>query len=692
VVISDQTRSLLDARLPLRDLGLHRLKDLAEPMKLFQLGRGRFPPIRTLTATNLPRQTTPLVGRERELAEILELLRSPGIRLVTLTGAGGSGKTRLAVQAAAELVADFDDGVWFVGLAGIPDPVLVMDTVAQTLGGPDGVLEHVGAKSMLVVLDNLEHLLAASSDLAALLAACPHLSLLTTSREPLHLSAERRYPVAPLLETDAMTLFRERARAVDPHFRITGEVAEICRRLDCLPLPIELAAARANVLAPGDILARLEQRLPLLTTGPRDAPERQRTLRATVSWSYDLLSSDEQGLFAHLGVFSGGFTLEAAEAVTGAGLDGIASLVDKSLVQRADRRFVILETIREFALERLSEDSEADAIARRHATYFAEFGERMERLLTTVEGRRAQDLAASEAENVRAAAGWALGRREHTLALRLAHPYSFMLPIREAAGWFDRVFADPKDVPPDVLARAYRRAGVRRFMLGEFEHSATLIERSIRLCRELGDESGEARALSYLGNSLIPLGRIDDAVAAYERSLEVEERIGHGTRRYGTLHMLGEAERRAGRLERAVELLTTSAQLARQDGDVGEASMALAGLGDVRLQEGEQESATSCYRKGLSLAHSINHHYAMLSCFARLAAVAATRGDAARAGRLWGAVETIEEETPFRILDFERSTYDAVLQIVAGSEFEAAVRAGRRLAPEHAVEYALSDA
>jgi predicted ATPase/class 3 adenylate cyclase len=373
VLLSQPTRDLVDVSA--RDLGEHRLKDLLEPQRLYQLGTNEFPPLRTLNWTSLPVQATPFLGRARELGQVLDLLGRPWVRLLTLTGPGGSGKTRLALQAAADRTDHYPDGVFYVSLLALRDPELLDSLIAQAVGARGDLGAHLAPKQALLVLDNFEQLVGASTSLAVLLERCPTLNVLVTSRETLHLAAEHEYRVAPFVEEDAVAFFSERARAVKPDFSGNGWVLEICRRLDCLPLALELAAARVNVLDLPTLLKRLERRLPLLTGGPRDAPTRQRTLRATIEWSYELLGREENQLFARLAVFVGGCALEAAEQVCGADLDTLASLVDKSLLEHRGGRLTMLDTVREYADERLRESGEATELRRRHAEYYLSIAE-----------------------------------------------------------------------------------------------------------------------------------------------------------------------------------------------------------------------------------------------------------------------------------------------------------------------------
>jgi predicted ATPase len=394
VLLSGASRELVAE--DVLDLGRHRLKDFAEQVSLYQLGSDRFPPLRTISNTNLPVPLSSFVGREQEVTEVGSLVREEAGRLVTLAGPGGTGKTRLALEAAGELVSEFGAGVFWIGLAPVRDPALVVDTIAQTLGAKQELAGHIGDKQLLLVLDNLEQVVESAVELAALLRACPNLRLLVTSRELLRVDGEIVFQVPALAEPEAVELFCARAR-IEPD----EAVAELCGRLDNLPLALELAAARVSVLTPDQILERISQRLDLFRAG-RDADPRQQTLRATIAWSYDLLSTDEQLLFARMAVFRGGCTLEAAEEVVDANLDALQSLVDKSLLRHSEERFWMLETIREYARELLERGGEGDAMRRRHADHYLALGElayaeRFARGLTWV--RRLE----TEHDNLRAA-------------------------------------------------------------------------------------------------------------------------------------------------------------------------------------------------------------------------------------------------------------------------------------------------
>ena len=407
VLLSSTTRDLVDV--DVQDLGEHRLKDLTAPARLYQLGADDFPPLKTLDATNLPVAASPLLGRERELDELLQLLRN-GTRLVTVTGPGGTGKTRLALQVAAELVGSFEHGVFWVPLAALGDAELVVSQIAQTIGARGELAADVRDKELLLLVDNLEHLLAAAPALGEVLAQAKGLRLLVTSRAPLRLRGEHEYPLDPLAEADAVTLFVERAREAGRVVEPDETIAAVCRRLDSLPLAIELAAARTKLLAPGALLERLDRALPLLTVGARDAPERQQTLRATIEWSYDLLDGDAKQLFARLAVFAGTFSLEAAEHVCAASLDALTALVDLSLLKPIDEtRFLMLETVREFAFERIEGEADAGETLKRHAHWYLDLAKRAHE---SSEGAIQPEWLVrldADLENLRKAIRWAQG-------------------------------------------------------------------------------------------------------------------------------------------------------------------------------------------------------------------------------------------------------------------------------------------
>src|SRR5947207_11400797 len=517
VLLSGATHELVAA--DLLDLGKHRLKDFAEPVTLFQLGAGRFPPLRTISNTNLPVPLSSFVGREREVARVLSLVREEGARLVTLAGPGGTGKTRLALEASGELVSEFGAGVFWVSLAPVRDPALVVDMIAQTLGARQELAKHIGEKQILLVLDNLEHVIESAVELAAVLQACPNLRILVTSRERLRVDGEVVYEVPPLAESESAELFYARAG-----IEADESVAELCGRLDNLPLALELAAARVSVLTPAQILERISQRLDLFRAG-RDADPRQQTLRTTIAWSYDLLAEDEKRLFARLAVFRGGCTLEIAEQVADADVAGLQSLIDKSLLRRTGERFWMLETIREFAHEVLEQEREADAMHRRHAdNYLAlaelAYAERFDRGLTWV--RRLD----AEHDNLRAA-----------LDHLHDHDAPRYLQLVGALGWFwlarshfsegtrrlEDALASPGDDAPHT-ARALTALG---FIEVDEADALSRHEHAVELWGTLGDETELATARDGLGWILYMRGEKTRARQVFDQNLELARRLGH---------------------------------------------------------------------------------------------------------------------------------------------------------------------
>jgi predicted ATPase/class 3 adenylate cyclase len=693
VLVSAPTSALLDPGTSLLlDLGEHRLKDLTAPERIFQLGEGEFPPLRSLNQSNLPEQPTPFVGREKEFAEVLALVGNERIRLVTLTGAGGSGKTRLAVQAAAEVLDDYEHGVWWAGLQAVRDPELVLPTIAVAIGAKSGPAQHIGDRGLLVVVDNLEQVLDAAPALGELLAACPNLKLVATSREPLRLAAEHEYAVPPFVEQEGVGFFLGRARAIRPDFEPDEHVLEICRRLDNLPLALELAAARVRVLSTAQMLERLDRALPLLTGGARDAPERQQTLRATIGWSYDLLAPKEQEAFRRLGVFSGGCTLEAAELVAGADLDVLQSLVEKSLVRFDGERHSLLETIREYALERLEEAGEADELRRAHAAFFLALAEEAD---LSAEGNYGQryELVPPDQDNLRAAIDWALASGEIELGLRLAVALEQFWVIAdpfEGVRRFGALLARAQDVDPVLRARALRCLGGCTFISGDYEGAQQLMEQSLELFRAAGDEEGEAVILHRLAIGSISMGKLEPGRELLEQSLELFRKSGNRrgeAESVGTKGYLAEAE---GRLEEALDFYEQSQAFAVEVGfDWWHRNMLLSAA-EIELKLGRVEAGERTAHQALVAAQGLDDRRGVVVALAQLAWVAADRGDVARAGLLWGAIEAEEQRAQQGQWDLYRDEYAQRVLAAEGPEFTRAREEGRRLSIERAVEKALS--
>ena len=567
VLVSASTAALAGTN-GLRDLGEHRLKDLTAPERIYQLGESDFSPLKSLHRTNLPVPATPFLGRVRELDEVHELLARGDVRLLTLTGPGGTGKTRLALQAAAAASDLHPGGVFWAPLAPLRDPGLVLETAGQAVGARNGLAEHIGETATLLLFDNFEHVVEAADDLAGLLAACPGLNVLVTSREPLHIGGEQEYRVPSLAPQESVDFFTARARAVKPDFDPDEAVAEVCQRLDELPLALELAAARVKALSPLQILGRLEQRLPLLTGGARDAPARQRTLRATIEWSYELLANPEKLLFARLAVFRGGCTLEAAEEVVEANLDTLQSLVDKSLLRYSEERFWMLETIREYATGRLEEFEEAEAVRGRHAEYFLRLAEEAEPHLTGTQP--APWLARLEAEhdNFRLAldslrrAG--LGAEELGLVGALMRFWYVRGYLREGLSRCEEALAAHDDQSPSRL-KALFGASLLAHRLGDYPSAYALTQERLALARRLEDTEGVASSVIGLGMSAQGLGDYEQAAAAY----------------------------------------TEGAELARGGGYTWFLAIALSNLADLSLEQGDYGQARAGFEESLELFREV---------------------------------------------------------------------------------------
>ena len=685
VVLSEAARDAL-GRDPGCDLGLHRLKDLGAPERLFQLGTETFAPLRSLNATNLPAQTGALVGRTDELVEIAAMIGDA--RVVTLTGAGGSGKTRLALEVAAETVDRFGGGVFWVPLAAINDPTLVEPTIAQAIGAQHGLAAHIDEKRMLLLLDNLEHLLPdAAGPLAALVAACPNLRLLVTSRSPLRIDGEREVPVLPLPPADAVELFRERAFSAEPE----AAVREICRRLDGLPLAIELAAARTRLLPPDQLLARLDRALPVLTGGRRDAPERQRTLRATIAWSYDLLSVDERRLFDRLGVFAGGFTLEAAESVCDADIETIGSLLEQSLVRRSDDgRLGMLVTILEFAVEHLVASDEALAILARHADYYLALAD-SGNVHVEAQGGENYEVILPDLANFRAVLDRALAAGDAELGMSMAvalEQYWVSNNPPEGERWFAAFFAGG-ELPPALRARALRARGGALFISGRFAEGTVYHRQSLDLYRELDDEFGIGHMLYRLA---VEANRTGDPALA--RQLAEESREHHGDKspwaESQVLHLLGMLAFQAGRREEGLELQMRSAELADEVGSRWLRLGSLLAAAEYALEMDRPSQARDLSLTALSVADAIGDRMRIAYALTLLAWTAAAQGHFDRAGRLWGATEVESARSPFGQWELGREEYLRHLDVDPGSDFRRGRDEGASLTFEEAVAEALA--
>ncbi|HEX9351356.1 MAG TPA: adenylate/guanylate cyclase domain-containing protein [Gaiellaceae bacterium] len=699
VLLSETTRRLLDSAADLRDLGEHRLKDLAAPQRLYQVGDGDFPPLRTLYRTNLPIQPTPIVGRQRELEEAGTLIRSH--RLVTLIGPGGSGKTRLALQLAAEAVEEFPDGVFWVPLQALRDPALVERAIAASVGADDGLIKHVADKRLLVLLDNFEQVAEAAATITSLLSQTLNATVLVTSREPLQVESEQRYPVDPLPDNDAAILFVERALAVVPHFEPTAAVAEICRRLDGLPLAIELAAARVALLDPDELLARLDRRLPLLTSRSRDAPERQRTLRGAIEWSYELLEPGDQELFRRVSVFRGSFSLEAAETVCDADLQTLESLVVKSLLRRwGSGRLGLLDTIREYALERFNESPEAETIRDRHAEFFLAVAESANlNPGKLASGGQHLGIANLEQDNVRAALAWALSSGSIELAFRLATAMDMFWTAhdpREGIRWFGTLLEhqDADSVAPELRAHALRGYGSSFALAGDNEAAERLWEQSLAVFDQLDDEHGRAVLLHRLGVVALWKGDLERARTLVEESQAIHDRTGDELERaFGlaqTIGTLGAIARDAGEEQRASQLIEQSAAMGRQVGVPWWESGMLAELAALALTAGRVDEAEARARDSLALSEELRDHAGRVFGVGLLASIAAARGEQKRAGRLWAAVETVDAVAPLGGFRRHRQACEAWIHAAAGREFEEGRAEGRALNLDDAVSLALA--
>jgi len=696
VLVSASTASLLGTD-GLRDLGEHRLKDLSAPERIYQLGDADFPPLESLHQTNLPIPSTPFLGREQELGEVLGLLSREDVRLLTLTGPGGTGKTRLAAQAAGLSFDHYPDGVWWVPLAPLRDPKLVLESAGQALGARNGLAEHVADRSLLLLLDNFEQVVEAATDVSSLLTSCPRLDLLVTSREPLHVTGEQEYPVPPLVHEEGVGFFLARARAVKPDLQADDAVSEICRRLDELPLALELAAARVKALSSSQILERLDQRLPLLTGGARDAPERQRTLRSTIEWSYELLTREEQRLFARLAVFSGGCTLEAAEEVAGADLDTLQSLVDKSLLRHTGERFWMLETIREYALEGLRESGEAEEVSRLHVEWFLALAEEAEPHLFGSELPEWLDRLEHEHDNLRAALDWLEGSGLDEQTLRLTAALSRFWSIRGHS-----IEARPRiqyalgtmGAPSPARARLLEAAAFLALDDADEIAGQRYATESMALYRELGDSRGSARALILLAQAAAEAGDYDTSLSLAEESARALSDVGDDDSFRAAMHDLGWITFSAGKSERARTLHEENLERARAAGDDRIAAASLELLALIATGEGRVSDAREMLRESYAINRRVGHPFGITFDLDYLAAAAAASDRPRVAARLLGRSDTLRSEIGIRIRKVDASVNEGTLRSIRAllnDEEVAAARAeGSEMSLDAAVEQALA--
>jgi len=714
VVVSEATREIVtETGTETIDLGVYALKDFPGQERLFQLlapGLERdFAALRTPFATNLPASPTPLVGRDSELAVIAGLLAAGDARVLTLTGTGGTGKSRLALEAARNALREFRDGVYLVALAPINDPDLVLAEIARVLGVRDSterpqvetLADALRGRRILLVLDNLEHLPPAATDLGLLLQRAPDLVVLATSRGPLRISGEQVVAVGPLPDDDAVTLFLERASAADPTFREENAdravLRQICNRVDRLPLAIELAAARMPALGLEGLLGRLDRALGILTGGLRDAPDRQRTLRATIDWSYRLLSPAQRALYASLAVFRGGATLGAIETACGQlsqDLVGdLSELMDMGLIRREavagiDPRFQMLATVHEHARELLDAEADAGELRQRHAAFFAELAERAESGLEGEEQAAWLVRIEQELDNVRAALEYAFRSEQVALGLRIvsslgrfwrAHGH-----VTEARRWLEQGLSQPGDVPADARAFAVWTAARQAMAQHDYDAAAPLAREANALFRETGHQREVVFSLCELANIGLIHDEVDHAGVLADEARSVAAALGdartisavvqlqasvaaargeHGRaqelstealalrRTLGdrllvvdSAYNLGEAAFAAGDHEHAQEALEECLALSNELGDALHQAAALCVLGEVALLDGALGRAEDLLRESLGIYAELPDDRASAECLLGLAGVSASIGLFDEAARLWGAADALRQD------------------------------------------------
>ena len=698
VVLSAATAELMNGA-ELVDLGTHRLKDFEGSTRLYQLGSGEFPPIRTTGSVELPTPATPFLGREHELVEAITVVLEHDPRVLTILGPGGVGKTRFAIQLGRLLADEAAGGTVFVPLAALRDPELLSSTLAQALGAVDAsggaLAAAVRGRRTHIVLDNVEHLLpAAAITVAELVNVVPELRLYVTSREALRIQGEHELDLPPLMENEAIELFLTRARAVRPQLEHSSPVDELCRRLDRIPLALELAAARTKVLAPEVLLERLGGRLDLLR-GSRDADPRHSTLRTTIAWSYDLLTRLEQRLFARLSVFASGSTLESAEAVCDADLSGLEALLDKSMLRRregalGEDRFWMLETVREYASERLEQAGEGDAVRRRHAKRMLEIASSAHLSLETGIGTEPQNhkLVLAERDDVRAALDWAA---DHDLRLGLElvlvlENFWVAHSPEEGARRLGDLRRRLGVLPLELEARVLRLRGNHTTFEGEMEASIRCYEESLDAYRKLGDERGIAVLLGRLATQANQTGDHARARLLAEESLELARELEMLWVESIAVGTLGRAERAEGNLDAARELARRSAAIADESGFHWWQAIQLAELLELGLELGHLDEAERAGHEALHLSVAMENRWLTHWILTGLALLELAQNNLERAGRLWGAVtdERLSEPGTEDFVEFS-----APLEAVTDPGFLAGVGEGRTSGLDWAIELVL---
>jgi predicted ATPase/class 3 adenylate cyclase len=783
ILVSQTTQDLVAHDLPvevsLRDLGAHRLKDLQQAEHIYQVSHpdltAEFPPVRSLDLlpNNLPIQLTSFIGRERETAEIKRLLAAT--RLLTLTGGGGSGKTRLALQVGGDRLGEYPDGVWLVELAAISDPALVPQTVAscfpirEQAGRPlrDTLLDYLRSRDLLLVLDNCEHLLEACATLTrAILQACGKVSVLATSREPLGVPGEVAFRVPPLslpdpqqgptpedlMKFEAVRLFVERALAAVPDFTVTdrnaGPIESVCRQLDGIPLALEMAAARVRALSVDQIATRLDDRFRLLTRGNRLALPHHQTLRATLDWSYDLLSEKEQALLRRVSVFSGGFDLEAVEAVCSGDaidefeiLDVLTNLVDKSLVlsEQLGRevRYRLLETVRQYGRDRLTQGGDAAEAHRRHRDYYLGLAEKAEPLLTSAEEVTWLSRLETEHDNLRSALAWSIEQRDFESGLRLAGALGWFWYVRgyfsEGRERLERALEAGDSSSPSARAKALYQAGILVHSQGDFQRASELNEQSLALYRSLDDRAGIARA-SYLfgmlnwskgdyaaaravleeslqmfrdskdlwgiASALRHLGHVsffreeyEYSTISLEESLALYRKIGYKRGIGYSLLQLGNVARYQNDNRRARPLLEESLTLFKETGERNARAFAVSALGKALVNEGAYDQASALIKEGLNLQKELGAKWGIAECLTSLAAISVAREQAVRGVRLLAVAEGLRGTIGRRLHPVDQSEFDrmvAALRAALGEQvFKERWDEGRAMTLDDAIRYAL---